>query len=389
MPGTPKTISQLEAIFVTGAIPTQQDYYDFFASFPFYTEPKAASLIFAGPSTGAAAAPTFRSLVAADIPDLSSVYQVTLVSGTNIKTINSTSLLGSGNISIVASSVLSGLTAATGTNTINNASYTQEWQWNTLGAGTGLLLSSSATDAASNTQTVFRVNQTGANASSAQTTYAGYFSNTKTGTTSTNVGLYATASGGSTNHALLIHGTGTNSNKSLFMRNASGTEQFSVSDLGSGYFRTKLGVGVEPTDQFHVQGGTPTIKFTNISGTTLSDFRFEGGGLQGNIYTYSSSNATYPSLFALNATSRLGFMVGGTLMGEWTSGLRIGGTIITTDAILDLQSTTKAFIPPRMTTVQKNAITTPSQGMEVFDTDLQKKCVYTTTGPGWETITSV
>ncbi len=36
---------------------------------------QAANLVWAGPTTGAAAAPTFRSLVAADIPSLSSVYQ--------------------------------------------------------------------------------------------------------------------------------------------------------------------------------------------------------------------------------------------------------------------------------------------------------------------------
>jgi len=36
---------------------------------------QAANLVWAGPATGAAANPTFRALVAADIPDLSSVYQ--------------------------------------------------------------------------------------------------------------------------------------------------------------------------------------------------------------------------------------------------------------------------------------------------------------------------
>ena len=100
----------------------------------------------------------------------------------------------------------SGITAATGTNTINNAANAQEWQWNTLGAGTGLLLSSSSTAAASNTNTLFRVNQTGANATSTQTTYSGYFSNTKTGTSATNIGLYSTATGGTTNWS--VYGNG-------------------------------------------------------------------------------------------------------------------------------------------------------------------------------------
>jgi hypothetical protein len=103
---------------------------------------------------------------------------------------------------------LSALTAATGTNTINNAANAQEWQWNTLGAGTGLLLSSSSTAAASNTNTLFRVNQTGANATSTQTTYSGYFSNTKTGTSNTNVGLYATASGATAGNNYAIRTAG-------------------------------------------------------------------------------------------------------------------------------------------------------------------------------------
>jgi hypothetical protein len=55
-------------------------------------------------------------------------------------------------------------------------------------------------------------------------------------------------------------------------------------------------------------------------------------------------------------------------------------------ALLDLVSTTRGFLPPRMTTTQKNAIASPAQGLMVFDTTLNKLCVYTT---AWETITSL
>jgi hypothetical protein len=55
-------------------------------------------------------------------------------------------------------------------------------------------------------------------------------------------------------------------------------------------------------------------------------------------------------------------------------------------AILQTNSTTKGFLPPRMTTTQKNAIATPAAGLVVFDTTLAKLCVYTT---AWETVTSV
>lgn len=55
----------------------------------------------------------------------------------------------------------------------------------------------------------------------------------------------------------------------------------------------------------------------------------------------------------------------------------------TTQAIANLNQITSA---PNYTTVQKNALTA-GNGALVFDTTLQKLCVYTATG--WQTITSV
>lgn len=55
-------------------------------------------------------------------------------------------------------------------------------------------------------------------------------------------------------------------------------------------------------------------------------------------------------------------------------------------AVVSADSTTKGFLPPRMTTAQKNAIAAPAAGLMVYDTTLNKLCVYTTV---WETITSL
>ena len=63
--------------------------------------------------------------------------------------------------------------------------------------------------------------------------------------------------------------------------------------------------------------------------------------------------------------------------------------ITTTEASAQLQvnSTTKGFLPPRMTTTQKNAIATPASGLVVYDTTLGKLCVRGASA--WETITSI
>ena len=63
----------------------------------------------------------------------------------------------------------------------------------------------------------------------------------------------------------------------------------------------------------------------------------------------------------------------------------IGTTSPNANAILDLTSTTKAFMPPRMTTTQRNAIGTPTAGMVIYNSSTNKLNVYTT---AWEEVTS-
>ena len=107
------------------------------------------------------------------IASASATYQPILVSGTNIKTINGSSVLGAGDLTIsglppqggnngkylqtdgtnaswqnVSANVpINTILSATGTNTINNANYKQTWQWNSVTNGGGLLIESNSTSA--------------------------------------------------------------------------------------------------------------------------------------------------------------------------------------------------------------------------------------------------
>jgi hypothetical protein len=78
----------------------------------------------------------------------------------------------------------------------------------------------------------------------------------------------------------------------------------------------------------------------------------------------------------------------GSFSGDLYAGGSVGIGTATPDAnaILDVSSTTKAFLPPRMTTTEKNAVASPAAGMVVYDTTLNKLAVYT--GAAWEAITS-
>jgi hypothetical protein len=48
-------------------------------------------------------------------------------------------------------------------------------------------------------------------------------------------------------------------------------------------------------------------------------------------------------------------------------------------AILDVKSTTTGFLPPRMTTEQMNAISSPAEGLMVYNTNLKCPMYYTGT----------
>jgi hypothetical protein len=89
--------------------------------------------------------------------------------------------------------------------------------------------------------------------------------------------------------------------------------------------------------------------------------------------------------FGIGTDAALG---GGTLFNLTTGGNLLLGTVTNAaSSILTMQSTTQGFLPPRMTTTQRNAIASPATGLVVYDTTLNKLAVYT--GATWETVTSL
>jgi len=172
----------------------------------------------------------------------------------------------SGTLTNTTGYLFNNLAAATGANTINNAANAQQWQWNTLGAGTGLLLSSSSTAAASNTQTILGISASGANATSSQTTYGLDVSNVHTGTTSTNTAARFTATGGTTNNALNIAGGNVlltqSANQSILK--SGGTLTLGVSDFNT------LSLAVQNTNRIVINGSSGAFTFTTNTVTSGS-----------------------------------------------------------------------------------------------------------------------
>lgn len=62
----------------------------------------------------------------------------------------------------------------------------------------------------------------------------------------------------------------------------------------------------------------------------------------------------------------------------------IGTTAPEASAAFEVKSTTKGFLPPRMTSAQMNAIAAPAAGLMVYCTNCTPKGLYTSTGTVWE-----
>lgn len=105
--------------------------------------------------------------------------------------------------------------------------------------------------------------------------------------------------------------------------------------------------------------------------------------------TFVGSNATRDVTIGTHLTNAAAFGYNAKVaadntmvLGNTSTTVVMGGSSGNANAIMDLQSTSKAFMPPRMTAAQKNAVGSPTAGMVLFDSDLGRLCVYN--GSAWE-----
>jgi hypothetical protein len=145
---------------------------------------------------------------------------------------------------------------------------------------------------------------------------------------------------------------------------------------------------------------TSTIFANNLAGiifntASVGDVRLRGDnngtGLDGGDYVLKTDYAYYGTIMTDSALPYLGFTsgsgtsnfiakykglignpsttLGDSLIYDNGTNVGIGTTSPNTSSLLDITSTTKGFLPPRMTEVQKTAIISPAIGLMIYQTD--------------------
>ncbi|MDB5194323.1 MAG: hypothetical protein JWN50_337 [Parcubacteria group bacterium] len=110
-------------------------------------------------------------------------------------------------------------------------------------------------------------------------------------------------------------------------------------------------------------------------GTTNPNFTFEVSG-----------TASTTKLFATNATTTNFFSTTASSSNLFASILGIGTSAPNASAIADFTSTSKGFLAPRMTDVQRDAIVSPAAGLLIYNTVANAYNVYN--GSTWTTVGS-
>ena len=268
--------------------------------------------------------------------------QNALVSGTNIKTINGNSLLGSGDLVVGGGGLTIGTTAIT-SGTIGRI----------LFEGTGNVVQESVNLFWDNTNSRLGIGTASPNMSLDIRT-----GNVGIGVTS-DAGFKLDVNGSSRASSLVINGTSALFNSGISVFQNSTNRAFSVS--------------ASVTKSNGAERILFSLNSSELTNQQSMDFGYIGATALTNRYFYLQSSE-----------SGVGYGGGVVLQhnGGWAS---VGSSSYIASAVFHVASTNRGFLPPRMTTTQKNAIASPVAGLIVYDTTLNKLCVYTT---AWETITS-
>ena len=123
--------------------------------------------------------------------------------------------------------------------------------------------------------------------------------------------------------------------------------------------------------------GTSTIRFTNLTGAAAALF-------ENSTNQFTFQNATNGGNIRFQTTNMLGATLTALIVDSDQS-VGVGVTIIEKTAKLQVDSNSKGFLPPRMTSLEREDIVSPANGLIVYDTTLQAFCGYADNG--WKTFT--
>lgn len=167
------------------------------------------------------------------------------------------------------------------------------------------------------------------------------------------------------------------------VRNNSGASIWTVDGAGNAYVASKLGIGIPTT--------TPLVQALDVFGTIRSSNAATAPTRVIDIIAATGAIDATGAILSLNRFSANDVSTcdgGGNTLISVGAGLTVcGGTGLDGSAVLKCDSTTRGFLPSSMTTTQRLAISSPTQGLLVDD--LTVDALFRRTASAWEQLAIV
>jgi hypothetical protein len=171
---------------------------------------------------------------------------------------------------------------------------------------------------------------------------------------------------------LHVKGSGaTSATNSLLITNSALGESYKINDAGEHYFSVNGNQRLQIINS-HTTFNTQTVFQDSIELNAFNrcQISYDATNNIGRIKVNDTSTMVNLMTFSSLSAPRVG----------------IGKNIVNADlsSVLELQSTTQGFLPPRMTTTQRNAIATPATGLVVYNTSTNSHNFYN--GTAWKAL---
>ena len=206
--------------------------------------------------------------------------------------------------------------------------------------------------------------------------------------------------GGTADSGIVIYTSNATSGYLQFADGTSGAEEYrgfikydhslnAMSFSTNSTARTEAEMTIISSGNVGIGTATPVYK-TQIVSTANKLLQLNGNNTTGLVdtgFTITADDAKNIYLLQMeNAGLAFGTNMTTYMFMNTNGNLALGNTSPNASSLLELQSTSKGFLPPRMTTTQKNAIASPAAGLVIYDTTLNKLCVRV--AAAWQTVTS-
>jgi hypothetical protein len=163
-----------------------------------------------------------------------------------------------------------------------------------------------------------------------------------------------------------------------FQGDSYGTDSTNLFNINQIWDTTGNPVAIKAEITNTASGGSALLMDLKVSGVSIFQL-----GKSASSTHIMNGNLNLRGNLSNSSLGYVNIIQGAAIAPSESNALGIGTTSVVASAKVQIDSTTRGFLPPRMTTTQINAIASPADGLVIYNTTIRGLCFYEL-GGGWK-----